>query len=95
MVIRTASLSSARRLFIGATFLARVTLLLTSVASSDAAQLRNVDGGQNYYGEFSASLPSDPIDFPNSVWFDSAISQADSLQERRLVCCRDKTTVQS
>jgi hypothetical protein len=69
MMIRTASLSSARRLFIGDTFLARATLLLTSVASSDAAQLSNMDGGQNSYGEFSAFFPSDPTDFPNGVWF--------------------------
>jgi hypothetical protein len=53
----------------GDTFLARATLLLTSVASSDAAQISDVDGGQNYYGEFSAFLPSDLTDFPNGVWF--------------------------
>jgi hypothetical protein len=63
MVIRMACLSSARLMFIGATFLARAALLLTSVASSDAAQFRNVDGGQNYYGEFSTSSPSGPTYF--------------------------------
>jgi hypothetical protein len=36
-----------------------------------------VDGGQNYYSQFSNSLPSDPSYFPIGVWFESVISQAD------------------
>ena len=32
---------------------------------------------QNYYSQFSNSLPSDPNYFPLGVWFESVISQAD------------------
>jgi hypothetical protein len=46
-------------------------------ASSDAVQLRDVDGGQNYYSQFSNSLSTDPSYFPIGVWFQSVISQAD------------------
>jgi hypothetical protein len=72
-----ACLSSARRLIIGATSRPLATVLLTLVASSDAVQLRNVDGGQSYHSQFSNSLPSDPSYFPIGVWFESVVSQAD------------------
>ncbi len=32
---------------------------------------------QNYYSQFSNSLPSDPSYFPLGVWFESVVSQAD------------------
>ena len=40
-------------------------------------RLRDVDGGPEYYSQFSNSLPSDPSYFPLGVWFESVISQAD------------------
>ena len=69
--------SSTRRLIIGVTALALATAFRTSVASSDVVRLRNVDGGQDYYSQFSNSLPSDPSYFPLGVWFESVVSQAD------------------
>jgi hypothetical protein len=69
--------SSAWRLIIGATSLSLATVLLTLVASSDAVQFRDVDGGKNYYSSYSNSLPSDPRYFPIGVWFESITSQAD------------------
>jgi hypothetical protein len=68
---------STRRLIIGVTALALAAIFRTSVASSDEAQLRDVDGGQGYYSQFSNSLPSDPNYFPLGVWFESVVSQAD------------------
>ena len=68
---------STRRLIIGVTALALATVVRTSVASSGIVQLRDVDGGQDYYSQFSNSLPSDPSYFPIGVWFESVISQAD------------------
>jgi hypothetical protein len=72
-----ARLPSTRRRIIGVTALALATVFHTLVASSDAVHLRNVDGGQNYYSQFSNSLPSDPNYFPIGVWFESVVSQAD------------------
>ena len=46
-------------------------------ASSGAVQLRNVDGGQNYYSQFSHSLPSDTSFFPVGVWFEGVRTQRD------------------
>ena len=68
---------STRRLIIGVTVLALATVVHTSVASSGKVQLRDVDGGQDYYSLFSHSLPSDPSYFPIGVWLESVISQAD------------------
>jgi hypothetical protein len=70
-----ARLPSTRRLIIGATALALATVSGTLVASSDAVRLRNVDGGQDYYGQFANGLPSDPSYFPLGVWFESVIDQ--------------------
>jgi hypothetical protein len=69
--------SSIRRLIIGLTALALVSVVRTSVASSGAVQLRNVDGGQNYYSQFSNSLPSDPSFFPVGVWLAGVRTQRD------------------
>jgi hypothetical protein len=74
--------SSTRQLIIGVTALALATIFHTSVASSDVVQLRNVDGGQDYYSQFSNSLPSDPNYFPLSVWFESVVSQADVNRDK-------------
>jgi hypothetical protein len=69
--------SSIRQLIVWVTALAFVAIFRTSVASPDVVQLRNVDGGQDYYDQFSNSLPSDPSYFPIGVWFASVISQTD------------------
>jgi hypothetical protein len=69
--------SSTRRLIIGVAALTLATFGCTSVASPDAVQLRNVDGGPNYYSQFSNSLPTDPSYFPIGVWFQSVVSQRD------------------
>jgi hypothetical protein len=66
-----------RQLIFGCTALALAAIFCTSVASYDAVQLRNVDGGQDYYSQFSNSLPSDPNYFPLGVWSESVISQGD------------------
>ena len=51
--------------------------LRTSVVWSDVLQLRHVDGGEAYYGQFANGLPSDPSYFPIGVWFKSVIDQRD------------------
>ena len=70
-------LFSTRQLIIGVTALALATIFRPSVASADAVRLRNVDGGQDYYSQFSNSLPSTPNYFPLGVWYESVISKAD------------------
>jgi hypothetical protein len=77
ILVGTARSSSTRRVIIGVTALALATIVRTSVAWSDEVQLRDVDGGQSYYNQFSNSLPSDPNYFPLGVWFESVVSQAD------------------
>jgi hypothetical protein len=72
-----ACLSSARRLIVGAMSLSLAAILSTLVASSEAGRLHNVDGDQDYYGQFSNPLPSDPTYFPIGVWLASVVSQAD------------------
>jgi hypothetical protein len=49
----------------------------TTVISSGVVRLRDVDGGQGYYSQFSNSLPSHPDYFPIGVWFESVVSQTD------------------
>ena len=39
--------------------------------------LREIDGGPNYFGQFTNSFPTDPGFFPIGVWFESVLSQAD------------------
>ncbi len=46
-------------------------------ASADAVQLRHVDGGHDYYSQFSNPLPSDPEYFPVGVWLQDAVSQTE------------------
>ena len=77
IMVGKARSSSTRQLIIGVTALALATIFRTSVASSDVVRLRNVDGGQDYYSQFSNSLPSDPNYFPLGVWSESVVSQAD------------------
>ncbi len=78
MTILVARSFPIRRPIIGLTALALAAVFCTSVASPDVVvQLRNVDGGLNYYDQFSNSLPSDPSYFPIGVWFESVVSQAD------------------
>ena len=77
ILVRMARSFSTRRLIIGVTALALTTVLRTSVASSDVVQLRNVDGGQNYYSHFSNPLPSDPSFFPVGVWLAGVRKQRD------------------
>lgn len=59
------------------TILALLTIVPASGASPDAVPLREVDGGQNYYSQFSNSLPSDPGYFPVGVWFQRVAYQND------------------
>ncbi|MCP1414118.1 hypothetical protein [Paenarthrobacter sp. A20] len=42
----------------------------------DGVVLRPVDGGADYYAQFSGSLPADPAYFPIAVWFESVLDQA-------------------
>jgi hypothetical protein len=75
ILVGIARSSSTRRLVIGVTALALAIVLRISVASSDVVQLRNVDGGLEYYSRFSNSLPSDPNYFPLGVWFESVVDR--------------------
>ena len=70
-------LSSIRSLIAGLIVLALATVFRIPGASSEVVQLRNVDGGQDYYSQFSNPLPSDPGYFPIGVWFQRVVSQAD------------------
>ena len=63
-------------LAIGMAAVVLVTVFST-VASSGSVQLRNVDGGQNYYSRFSNSFPSDPSFFPIGVWLAAVHNQRD------------------
>ncbi len=47
-----------------------------------AIRLRAVDGGVDYYGHFTGSLPSDPSFFPIGVWFAGVLSQGDVDKDR-------------
>ena len=66
-----------RRFIPGLTVLALTAVLNPLAAASAGLRLRSIDGGQDYYGRFSPSLPSDPNYFPIAVWFGSVLSQAD------------------
>jgi hypothetical protein len=66
---------STWQLIIGVTAVALATILRASVASPDTVRLRNVDGGQDYFGQFAHGLPSDPSYFPLGVWFESVMDQ--------------------
>lgn len=46
--------------------------------------LRNVDGGEDYYGTFKNSFPTSPDFFPLGVWFTGVRSQADTTADRAL-----------
>ena len=70
-------LSSIRPLIAGLTALTLAAVFRIPGASSDVVQFRHVDGGQDYYSQFSNSLPSDPSYFPIGVWFQRVVSQAD------------------
>ena len=58
-MVRMARSSPSWRLVVGVAALALATVFRTSVASSEVAQLRNVDGGQNYCPilEFATDRP--------------------------------------
>lgn len=75
--MRMDGLSSTRWLIAGL-----VVLVLTAVSplqggSADVVQLRDADGGQDFYSQFSNPLPSDPSYFPVGVWFQRVVSQGD------------------
>src|SRR5690242_3300715 len=73
---------SFRRLIVGLTAVCIVALFRSSAAISDIVQLREVDGGQNYYSQFSYPLPSDNSFFPLGVWIESVVdSNADLDKE--------------
>jgi hypothetical protein len=69
--------SSLRSLIAGLAGLALATVLQIPGASSEVVQFRDVDGGRDYYSQFSNPLPSDPGYFPIGVWFQGVVSQAD------------------
>jgi hypothetical protein len=56
-----------------------VTFLLATPArgGGPAVTLQEVDGGQDYYSQFSHPLPSGDSYFPIGVWFESVTSQSD------------------
>src|SRR5882724_5029107 len=68
IVIGMTRLSSIRLLIAGLTVLALAAVFRIPGASSNVVQFRHVDGGQDYYSQFSNSLPSDPSYFPIGVW---------------------------
>jgi hypothetical protein len=63
------------RLIFGPALLALTMFLAMSVGSSGKMQLRNVDGGVDYYGRYANGLPSDPSYFPLAVWYESVLDQ--------------------
>jgi hypothetical protein len=44
--------------------------------------LQQVDGGQDFYGRFSPTLPGNDTFFPIGVWFESVLQSADVDQDR-------------
>lgn len=44
-------------------------------SAAPAITLREVDGGPDYYGRFSNSLPTDPSFFPIGVWLESVLDR--------------------
>ena len=68
--------SATRRLIAGVIAFVLTAVLGTTLASSDVVRLRTVDGGANYFAQFTNSLPSTPDFFPLAVWFESVLSQA-------------------
>lgn len=52
-------------------------LRIGSGALPPGVTLREPDGGANYFGRFTGSLPTSPSFFPLAVWFESVTSQAD------------------
>lgn len=51
-------------------------------AQPSTGTLRHVDGGTDYYGQFSNSLPTDPSFFPIGVWFESILSASDVARDQ-------------
>lgn len=45
-------------------------------------QLREVDGGPNYFAKFPGSLPVDPAYFPIGVWLESLMEPTDAPKDR-------------
>jgi hypothetical protein len=76
-MIGSTRLSSVCSICAGIAILALLTIVQASGASPDAVPLREVDGGPNYYRQFSNSLPSDPGYFPIGVWFQRVAHQRD------------------
>ena len=48
----------------------------------DGVTLQQVDGGPDFYGRFSPTLPSSNTFFPLGVWFESVLTSADVDQDR-------------
>jgi hypothetical protein len=47
------------------------------MATQVAYSLREIDGGPNYFAQFSNSLPTDPSFFPISAWLEGVQTQND------------------
>ena len=60
--------------------MASVVIVHASLACADVI-LRQVDGGPNYYSQYSKSLPSDPSYFPIGVWFESVVDSNAELDK--------------
>jgi hypothetical protein len=76
IVIDMTRLSPTRTLIVGMAVLALATIFRIPGASSDV-QLRHVDGGPDYYSQFSNPLPSHPDYFPIGVWLQDVLRQND------------------
>lgn len=47
-----------------------------------AGTVRQIDGGPNYYSQFSNPLPTDSSFFPIGVWFESILSASDVARDK-------------
>ncbi|BCW58936.1 hypothetical protein [Arthrobacter sp. StoSoilB20] len=50
-------------------------------APASSPVLRDVDGGPDYYGKFTNSLPTDPSFFPIGVWLESVLDRGNTAMD--------------
>jgi len=55
---------------------------LEGTSADQSRRLRNVDGGLDYYKQFSNPLPSSSSFFPIGVWLESVLTEDDVRQDR-------------
>jgi hypothetical protein len=80
MLVLQAPSTSTRGLIFGVMVLAQAAVFRISIALPHAEQLRNVNGGRNYYSQFSNSLRSGPGYFPVGV--ENLVSQGDVNRDK-------------